>query len=304
MKDSALRVHDSRTMTLADTAFNLNDVAIFVEIAKRGNITRTAELTGIPTATLSRRLRALETGLGVELLSRSTRRIALTESGRLYYDRCRELVEQVMDAHETLREAGTQPRGTLKVLLPDPLDALDFTGRAKAFAEAWPELSYRFDYGSVQRDQREFDVALAWGEQPDSDLIARAVAAVPFRLYASPEYLARHGTPKTPDDLALHVCLGSDVCGELNHWTLQRGRERHELTPQGPLQSNDLEVMRRFCLAGQGIVALPVCDNTPLLPVLPEWNLLPVTLYALFGSRTPPARARSFVDFLMQQRHA
>src|SRR5690606_22354983 len=110
---------------------------IFVEVAKRRSISRTAESFGVPATTLSRRLRALEGRLGVELLARSTRHITLTEAGKLYYERCRALVEQAFDAHDVLREQGVKPRGTLKVLLPDPLDALQFATVVQTFGQDW-----------------------------------------------------------------------------------------------------------------------------------------------------------------------
>ena len=290
-------------MAHSDSAFNLNDIAIFVEVAKRLNISRTAELIGVPATTLSRRLRVLEARLGVELLSRSTRNIALTEAGKLYYDRCRLLVEQAIDAQDVLLDEGIRPRGTLKVLLPDPLEALDLVGMASAFARAWPELRLRCDYAYERgwEGAREFDVALRWGTQADSDLVARRVGEFPFRLYASASYLARAGRPARPEELATHECLIATQCRELSAWVLERDGRRMTVDPDGRVHANDIEMTRRFANAGMGIVALPAHDprNRELVPVLDDWALAPIALYAMYGSRTPPARARAFVDALI-----
>ncbi|MDQ8031124.1 LysR family transcriptional regulator [Bordetella genomosp. 1] len=290
-------------MAHTDSAFNLNDIAIFVEVAKRLNISRTAELIGVPATTVSRRLRVLESRLGVELLSRNTRSIALTEAGKLYYDRCRMLVEQAIDAQDVLLDEGIRPRGTLKVMLPDPLDGIGFVAMASAFARSWPELRLRCDYAHDRgwEGAREFDVALRWGTQADSDLIARRIGFFPFRLYASPAYLSQHGRPARPEELETHQCLIATQCRELAAWVLERDGRRMTLDPQGRLHAHDLEMTRRFAAAGMGIAALPADDprNDALVPVLDDWTLAPIALYAMFGSRTPPARARAFVDALI-----
>lgn len=291
----------------AEAQPDLNDIALFVEVAKRSNISRAAETTGVPATTVSRRLRELEATLGVSLLVRTTRRITLTEAGRLYFERCRDLVDQVRDAHYVLHGMGVRPHGTLRVLLPEPLDALDFTKLAGEFAEHWPELEYRFDYSheSVLDPAQEFDVALRWGKQADSDLIARRLADIPHQLHASPRYLKAHGAPSSPNDLANHQCLRSDLCGELSSWTLERGDSRVDVPVGGKLASNNLELLRKFAASGAGIVALPsIGPAAPaMVPVLPDWKLAPIPLYAMFASRKPPARTRVFLDFLHRRIH-
>ncbi len=289
----------------ADIQPDLNDIALFVEVARRHNISRAAESTGVPATTVSRRLRELEATLGVTLLVRTTRRITLTEAGRLYYERCRELVEQVRDAHSVLHGLGVRPGGTLKVLLPEPLDALDFTRLVREFAEHWPELDYRFDYSHepVLDPAHEFDVALRWGKQADSDLIARKLADIPHQLHAAPRYLQAHGAPVSPAELVRHECLRSDLCGELAAWTLERGDNRVAVPISGKLSSNNLELLRKFAASGAGIVALPKLGpgSAAMVPVLPDWQLAPIPLYAMFASRKPPARTRVFLDFLQRK---
>ena len=229
-------------MEKPESRFNLNDIAIFVEIAKQRNISRAAELTGVPTATLSRRLRVLEARLGVQLLSRTTRRIALTQAGKRYYDYCHQLVEQAVNAQDVLMADGVRPRGTLKVMLPDQLDAVRLLSFIPRFAQDWPELHFRYEHGyGLGWQGSDFDVALRWGAQADCDLVARPVGHFDFRLYASASYLAQHGNPEHPSELARHQCLKSGLCPELDCWTLQRAGQRVPFTPQARLGTHDLD---------------------------------------------------------------
>ncbi|MCD0504799.1 LysR family transcriptional regulator [Bordetella petrii] len=290
-------------MKRAEPVFNLNDVVIFVEVAKQRSVSRTAELIGVPAATVSRRLRLLEDRLGVQLLSRTTRRIAFTEAGRLYYERCHQLIEQTLDAQDVLLDEGVHPRGQLKVLLPDRLDVAGLLAFVPSFARQWPALQFSCEYGYDENWERNrhFDVALRWGEQSDSDLVGRRLGQFEFRLYASETYLQQRGLPAHPDELAGHECLPSGLCPELATWRLARPGQCLPVTPQGHLSTSDLDLMRRFAQAGAGIAALPalMADETSLVPVLPGWRVASVALYALYGSRTPPARARIFVEGLI-----
>jgi len=291
-------------MASYENSYNLNDLAIFVEIAKRRNISKTAEVTGVPSSTLSRRLGILEAHLGVQLLARSTRKMALTEAGRLYFDRCKELIELAFNAREALQEEGRRPRGKLKVMLPGPLEPLSVARVVSDMVRTSPELSIECDYcfGEADLANREFDVALRWGAQADIDLTARVIGFYPFHLFASREYVARFGNPQTLLELQAHECLVSDGCQELSVWSLERKGTHQAFKPRGHLRANSLDMTRRFAAAGAGIAALPfqaeIRDS--LVRVMESWSLKPVPLYAIYGSRTPRAGARAFVSELIK----
>jgi len=283
----------------------LNDIGLFIEVARRSSFSRAAENLGVPATTVSRRLRQLEASLGVSLLVRTTRRIALTEAGQLYFDQCSALIDQVRDAQSVLHGIGVKPRGTLTVLLPEPLDALGFADIAREFAERWPELKYRFDYvhDPVLDPSRDFDIALRWGQQADSDLVARRLADIPHQLHAAPSYLNTRGEPRTPADLARHECLRSDLCGEMATWTLECEDFQADVPVSGALASNNLELLRKFAASGAGIIALPTIgpSDPTMVPVLPRWRLAPIPLYAVFPSRKAPTRTRMFLEFLEER---
>ncbi|OZI66151.1 LysR family transcriptional regulator [Bordetella genomosp. 4] len=291
--------------------FNFNDIAVFVQVAKQRSISRTAEQTGMPASTVSRRLSMLEERLGVQLLSRTTRRILLTEAGKLYYEHCHQLIEQAQDAQDLLLDHGAQPRGTLKVLLPDMLDAIELPVFIPQFARAWPELQFRYDYhhGPQWEQHRDFDVALRWGTQLNSDLVARSIAQIEFGLYASEDYLKKRGMPKHPGELTLHDCVYADLCKELVSWTFRSSGQPLVVEPQSRLGLSDMNLAHRLACEGAGIVALPLSTkiDESLIPVLPTWRLAPITLYAMYSGRTPPARVRVFIDALIEHakgRHA
>lgn len=291
-------------MASYEHSFNLNDLAIFVEIAKRRNISKAAEVTGVPSSTLSRRLSILEAHIGVQLLARSTRKMALTEAGKLYFERCRELIELAFNAREALREEGRRLCGKLRILLPGALESLRVVEVIGDIVRTSPELSVECDYyfGEGSPANREFDVALRWGTQADTDMAARLIWLFPFHLYASPEYVARHGQPEAPEDLRVHQCLVFDGCRELLIWSLGQGGKHQAVHPQGPLRVNSLDTTYRLALAGAGIAALPSHGDRrdTLVRVLTGWTLTPVALYAAYGSRMPSASARAFVAALIE----
>ncbi|CAM3958369.1 HTH lysR-type domain-containing protein [Bordetella tumbae] len=288
--------------------FDFNDIAVFVLVAKQRSISCTAELIGVSASTVSRRLSSLEEHLGVQLMSRSTRRILLTEAGKLYYEHCHKLIEQAHDAQDLLLEHTAQLRGTLKVLLPDTLDAIQLPAFIPQFARAWPDLQIHYDcHQDLQWEQhRDFDVALRWGTQSNSDLILRNIAQIEFGLYASEQYLKTRGMPKHPGELARHDCVYADLCKELASWTFHHSEQPLVVKPQSHLVLNDLDLAYRLACEGAGIVALPLTttNSESLIPVLPTWRLAPVTLHAVYSGRTPPARVRVFIDELIQHASA
>lgn len=280
----------------------LNDIAIFVEVAKLRHLGRSAEKLDIPASTVSRRLRHLEQELGIALLVRTTRGMLLTDAGTLYFDTCRGLIEQAADAHHALRQLGLVPTGTLRISLPDTLAPFAFVEVVREFCAAWPGIDVRLDYSAFKDNYAtpaDFDIALRWGVQPDSDLVSRHLASVPYRLYTGASYLDTHPAPTSPADLRRHHCLGTEICGELSQWTLRTDSETVHVAARAKVRANNLDALTDLVRGGAGIAALPaVARGHGLVPVLPGWSLAPIPLYALQTTRHPPARARAFLHLL------
>ena len=284
-------------------------MALFAEVASAHSFSRAALALGIPLSTLSRQVAELERSIGLQLISRSTRRLALTDAGRLYFDRCRRILAETEIAHEDLRESQAAPAELLRVNLPDACVQDALTPALAAFAERHPGLRFQLSmaHGAPTDPARErCDVSIRSGPPADLSLTAHRLGDIRARLYAAPAYLALRPSPASPADLAAHDCIGlrQGYDGPAP-WPLQRGRERADVVPRGRYCVNDPGMALRLAAQGAGIVALNHC--TPgalraagLVQVLPEWELEPVPIYALTETLRVPARTRDLIDFLAQ----
>ncbi|WP_233236295.1 LysR substrate-binding domain-containing protein [Bordetella sp. LUAb4] len=286
---------------------HLNDIALYVEVARRGNISRAARVLNMPASTLTRRVDELERQLGMRLLSRSRQGVALTEAGQMYYERCQPLIERARMAHVSLQDTVEIPRGKLRISLHGSLADLFLPAVMDEFIRTYPLIECEFDVSAAVIDPARdpCDLALRLGKQPDSSLIARKLGEMSWDLYAAPAYLARHGEPASPQDLVDHECLRSLLEEQNPTWELRCGPDTQRVEVAGRLTANQAELLFRLAAAGLGIAALPACEQvrgwiegSGLLRVLPAWRLAPVPLYALTPTRVPSARVRAFLDFI------
>jgi len=282
----------------------LHGMELFAEVAKAHSFSRAAAALGVPTSTVSRHVAELERAVGLRLLNRSTRRVELTDAGRVYFERCRRIVAQAEIAHEELRAQLETPSGPLRVQLP-PAHALDALMPAlAAFGSRYPEIRLQLGVAgpeSADRQPGTSDVSIRLGELPDSSLVARRLGAVQAGLYASPAYLAARGTPRGPADLERHDGIGLRLgAGQTAPWLLRRGDERCRVAAAQRYGANDACMARQLAALGAGIAALGVGAGG-LERVLPEWSLEPVAVYAVTETRLLPAKTRRFIDFLAQR---
>lgn len=292
------------------TDLDANDLLLFARIIEAGSLTRAAERTGLPKSTLSRRLTLLETRLGERLLTRTTRRLVITEFGERMLDHARRLQEEVEAVSALVLHRQLTPRGTLRVSLPPDFHELDLVPFLMHFAASYPEVRVELDISPRRVDliAERFDLALRIASQlPDDNmLVARRLTELHFGLHASPAYLARHGVPAEPADLMSHVSLRLMTGnGELQPWRLSRGTERWEGAPDCPLAANSIGLQRTLAMQGMGIVALssraaaPLLEQGVLQRVLPDWQLPTVTVWCVTpGRRLLPARTAGFIEHL------
>lgn len=285
----------------------LNDIALFVEVAKRKNFSHAAEALNIPASTLSRRVTDLETHIGMKLLTRTTRRIELTEAGLMYFERCRPIIEEISVAHDHLLDMAAQPKGRLRVSMPASLAQLFLPPVIQSFRSQYPDIECDFELNMQPIDpiSNPFDLVLRFGQQPDSNLVARQIVLMEHRLYASPRYLSLHGTPRTPADLGHHECLRPAMNDAYSYWVLHSGDKVERIGVSGRLAANNVGMLARLASQGLGIAPLLFFEaigqpihNKGLVPVLPDWALTPIPLFALLPSRTIPAKTRAFLDFI------
>jgi LysR family transcriptional regulator for bpeEF and oprC len=293
----------------------LQAMQTFIAVAEAGGFTAAAERLGLPKASVSQRVAALETHLGTRLLQRSTRRVALTDDGRAYYAQCLRLLADLETVEAGLRgpTAGlASPRGLLRVdTLPSVAQWVIAPALAD-FADRYPQMSLQI--GSTDRvvDLLEdgVDCAIRGGPLPDSSLVARRLCTVHMGVYASPDYLATHPVPHTPAEAATHRWVGrfQGAEGRVLRWE-KTGAPRTEAIemprPSVTFAFNEGEAAVAASVAGLGLVVAPPfaveteLRRDQLTPVLPEWQLGRSALSAVYPSqRHLSPRLRCFVDWI------
>lgn len=284
----------------------LNDMALFVEVVKAKGFRGAGEVLGIPNSTVSRRIAALEKLIGLRLLHRTTRKIELTEAGQVYFERCKRIVDEARLAHEQLGGMLAQPTGVLRASLPVDFAQAYLAPLIAEFARLYPGLTFELDLTSRRVDlvSEPFDVAIRMGEQADSQLIARQIALLTPRLYASPGYLAQHGEPRKPAELENHACLG---LARSAAWALLDGTQSVQVSVGSRFAMNNVGLIRRMATFDMGILLLPeiiVADDLAagrLQRILPQWHGKQTPVYALTETRLVPAKTQRFIEFLRER---
>ena len=289
-----------------------NDLLLFARVAEAGSFSAAAERAGLPKSTLSRRIAALEARLGERLLTRSTRRLQVTEFGGDILEHARRLLEEAEAVSAFAQHRQTAPRGRLRVSLPPDFAEWLLVPLFMQFAASYPEVKLELDLSPRRVDLlgEQFDLALRVAARlpDDATLVARRLFDLHSGLYASPAYLQRYGTPQTPQDLLQHTALQLIASnGEPQRWQLESGQARWEGLPAGPLAANSVNLLRLLASHGLGIAALAerfaadAVEQGLLQRVLPGWRLPSMTVWAVMpGRRLMPLRTRVFLDAMTQ----
>ena len=283
---------------------------VFVRIADAGNLSAAGRQLGQSLTSVSRQLMALEEFLGTTLVERTTRHLSLTESGLLYYERAKQILEEVAEAERGLTAQKGIASGRLHVSSPSLLGRLRLAPMLPGFLAEQTQVS--IDLMLVDRPVRlaeeGIDVALRLGPLEDSGLIVRKLDDIQLVVCAAPDYLRRHGEPARPDDLIEHDCLAfGDVPG-VAEWSFQDGAVRRSLRISTRLSANDFDALVSAALAGAGLVRLPSWQIAHYLAdgrlriVLGTYQRPPTPLSILtLRNRLLLPKVRAFVDFLQQR---
>lgn len=290
----------------------LDDLRLFLRVLDQGSISAAARSLGISLAVASQRIKRLERQLGVSVLHRTTRQLQATPEGAALAERGRRLVEDLESLAADLQHKASAVTGNLRLSVPASFGQQYISPLLPGFLRSNPgvRVSVQFTDQMVDLISAGIDLAVRIGKLPDSALIARRLAVNRRVLCASPNYLRRHGAPKTPDDLARHDCLilvGSQ--GPQETWPLSdRKRREVRVRVRGPLESNLGESLREAALAGLGISlhsTWHVCNDLRsgrLKIVLPDYPVVESGIYAVMPQRhLVPSRVRAFVDFLAER---
>ncbi|RYF38916.1 MAG: LysR family transcriptional regulator [Comamonadaceae bacterium] len=293
-------------MSTATTA--PSEMAFFSLLARCGSLSGAARELQITTPAVSKRLAQMEARLGVQLLSRTTRRIGLTAEGEVYLAHARHILAQIDDMESLVASAVTAPHGLLRVNTTLGFGRSHIAPLVAQFARLHPQVQVQLQLtvNPPPPGDDAYDVCVCFGEPPDARVIARRLAPNRRLLCAAPAYLARQGTPKTPHDLTQHSCLGIRQGDEaFGAWRLTSGKRVEVVKVRGPLSTNDGEIAVGWALAGHGIVLRAEWDvarylrSGRLRQVLPGWQTPPADIHAVYPQRHQvSARVRVFVDFL------
>jgi DNA-binding transcriptional LysR family regulator len=283
----------------------------FVAVAAKGSLTAAAQAQGVAAAIIGRRLDALEERLGVKLMVRTTRKISLTHEGSAFLEDCQRLLADWSNAEASVSAGGIRASGHLRITAPAGFGRRHVAPLVPLFRQQHPDVSMSLNLSDrvVDIAAEGFDCAVRVGDLPDSSLVSVRLADNRRLCVATPAYLKRRGTPRTPQELHQHDCLMlSSDASQSRGWAFEiDGRVEH-VRPGGPLDCSDGQVLHDWCLAGHGIawrsrweVAKEI-DDGRLVSLLEDFAAPPNGIYAVFAQRKHlPLRVRLWVDFLKFQ---
>jgi DNA-binding transcriptional LysR family regulator len=289
---------------------NANEMAVFERVIERGSFAAAAQDVGLSASAVSKLVSRLESRLGVRLINRTTRQLALTAEGATYLKRSREILAAIEMVESELASARTSPRGHLRVHAPPVMIGDHFASVLPEFLARHPRMTVEFLVANrvVDLVAENVDIAMRTGDLPDSSLVARKIIDLTQIVCASPDYLARHGRPMSPSDLVQHPCLTLSSIPSPETWLFDDGEKRLAVQVSGPVSADSSDVLVRLAVAGMGIVRLGelavarALTNGSLVPLLqdlqvqegyPLWALLPP------GKQRSP-KVKAFLEFLAE----
>jgi len=288
----------------------LQAMQLFTRVVDAGSFTAGAEQMGISRALASKLIQTLEDNLGVRLLNRTTRRISLTDPGKSYYQRASEILVQLAEAEAEAAELQVEPRGRMRVSAPISFAVRHLAPALADFQRRFPrvELELGLNDRLVDIVDEGYDLAIRISRLADSSLVARRIASASMVVVASPEYLARAGTPNHPDELAGHSLLIYTLTPKPEEWTFVRGAETVAVRLKGRLFVNNGDYIEAAAIGGGGIGLLPTfiafdaLKKGRLVQVLGEWPVPDIGIHAVYPqTRALPAKTRVLIDFLVER---
>lgn len=282
---------------------------MFARVVETASFTRAADTLGVPRSTVSAAIARLEVRLGTRLLQRTTRRVAPTPDGAEFYERCLRVMADVEDVEGMFRHGGGKPAGKLRVDVPGRIGRLIVIPALPDFLAAYPDIDLTLGVTDrpVNMVEENVDCVLRTGPLPDSGLICRVIGALPLINVASPDYLARYGTPRTVEDLPAHwaVTYASPATGRAEPWEVMEGKTARQITLRARVTVNSAEAYIAACLAGLGMIQIPAYDVRPqliageLVEILPTARAAALPMALLYPHRRHlPHRVRVFADWL------
>ncbi|EOW1326927.1 LysR family transcriptional regulator [Klebsiella aerogenes] len=288
----------------------LRGMETFVAVVECGSFTGAATRLEMSAVMVGKYIALIEGQLDTRLLERNTRRQSLTDAGRVYFDEARRVLEQVANAERSVERLRLAPAGTLRVSAPVSFGASIIAPLTASFLQAWPEVRVELDLTNRMVDlvDEGIDLAIRIGDIQRTDLVAKYLAPYRMAICAAPDYLARHGTPQTPADLAGHQCLSHTVWTARNEWRLPGAAEEVRWKRDAVLRCNDGYALRMAAVAGTGLLLQPEVllaedlANGRLVRILQNYTPEPRPIHLLWRQDLRPLpKLTRFVEHLLKE---
>lgn len=284
----------------------LVSMKVFAAVAESGSFTVAADRLDISRAMASKYVAHLEEHLGTRLLQRTTRKLTLTESGAVYYERCAQILADIVEAEAGALRLTDKPRGTLRLTMPVSFGLHHMGPIINAYLLQYPEVKIDILLNDRRVDLIEegLDLAIRIGQLPESGLIAKKLGSTPMVICGAPDYFRRHGQPQVPADLARHNCLLYSYSPMGDEWKLRGPDGEHIVKVAGNLRASNGDMVRQAALGGIGLMMLPMflvgedLRAGRLVEIFAEYRR-EITIHAVYPSRKHlSAKVRTFVDSL------
>ena len=287
---------------------SLTDIAVFVRVVDDGSFTRAAERLKLSRSVVSKYVTRLEERLGARLLNRTTRRLSLTEAGRIFYDRSRRGLRDIEDAEAEVSRLQETPSGVLRINAPMSFGILHIAPALHEFLVQYPNVSVEMNLDDRQVDviAEGFDVSVRIADLPDSSLIARRLGPCRHTIVAAPSYLEKNGTPRKPEELRDHNVITFAYQASTHTWHfLAPDGKPTSVAVSGSVQMNNSLALREALLTGVGITRTPTfvvgedIKQGKLKSVLTDHETLELSIYLVYPERRHLLpKVRAFVDFM------
>ena len=286
------------------------EMSSFVAVVEAGSFVGAADALGLSKAAVSRHVAELEQRLGARLLQRTTRRLSLTDDGQLFLARAKDMLAAVDEAESEIRSRSGEPSGRLRINAPLTFGVLHLAPLWGRFAQAYPKVSLDIELSDrvVDLVEEGYDLAVRITNLPNSQLVSRQLASTRMVACASPQYLAEHGTPAQPADLAQHNVISYSYWSAGNEWTFHApDNSPIVVRTQARIHANNGDTCRAAALDHQGIILQPdflVAEDLrrgDLVELMPAYRAMTLGIHAVYPSRKHlPIKTRRLIDFLVE----
>lgn len=287
----------------------LDAMRLFVRVAELGSFSAVAQQLGVARSVVTRQVAALESHLGAKLMARSTRRLMLTSAGTAYLEKCRVILNLVEAAETGVAEAQQTPRGSIRISVPLSFGLKRIAPLLLGFSKAYPEVALDMEFSDRRSHLIEegLDLSIRITRRLGSNDVARRIGSSRLLVLASPEYLARHGEPRHPQELIHHECLGYTSGGSAQVWQFTVDGELTTIPVRSRLHANNGEVLTEAAANGMGITLQPdfVADDYlragRVQAILTNFPVAELGIYVMLpGNRQVPHRVRVLMDYLAE----